>query len=93
MTEDTLFHLLGLLILFVLSAFFSGSETALTALDRLRLKYLVEKKRPGAERLDTVLAHPDRLLSAILIGNNVVNIAASVFATALFIKLYGELLK
>ncbi len=90
MTEDISIYLLGLLLLFILSAFFSGSETALTALDRLRLKYLVEKKRPGAERLDTVLAHPDRLLSAILIGNNVVNIAASVFATALFIKLYGE---
>ena len=90
MTEDISFYLLGLSLLFVLSAFFSGSETALTALDRLRLKYLVEKKRPGAERLEAVLAHPDRLLSAILIGNNVVNIAASVFATALFIKLYGE---
>ena len=90
MTEDTLFHLLGLLILFVLSAFFSGSETALTALDRFRLKYLVEKKRAGAERLDTLLDRPDRLLSAILIGNNVVNIAASVFATALFINLYGD---
>ncbi len=90
MIEDISIYLLGLLLLFILSAFFSGSETALTALDRLRLKYLVEKKRPGAERLETVLAHPDRLLSAILIGNNVVNIAASVFATALFIKLYGE---
>jgi putative hemolysin len=90
MNEDILFYLLGLLILFVLSAFFSGSETALTALDRFRLKYLVEKKHPGADRLDTLLDHPDRLLSAILIGNNIVNIAASVFATALFIKLYGE---
>lgn len=90
MTEDISFHLLGLLLLFILSAFFSGSETALTALDRHRLKFLVEKKRPGAERLDTLLAHSDRLLSAILIGNNIVNIAASVFATALLIKLYGE---
>ena len=90
MTEDISLYLLGLLFLFVLSAFFSGSETALTAIDRHRLKFLVEKKRPGAERLDTILAYPDRLLSAILIGNNIVNIAASVFATALFIKLYGE---
>jgi putative hemolysin len=90
MTENILFYLLGLLLLFILSAFFSGSETALTALDRFRLKYLVEKKRPGAERLDQLLDHSDRLLSAILIGNNVVNIAASVFATALFLKLYGE---
>jgi putative hemolysin len=90
MSEDISLYFLGLLFLFVLSAFFSGSETALTALDRLRLKYLVEKKRPGAQRLDTLLEQPDRLLSAILVGNNVVNIAASVFATALFIHLYGE---
>ena len=73
-----------------LSAFFSGSETALTALDRLRLRYLVEKKRPGAARLEALLDQPDRLLSGILIGNNLVNIAASVFATALFIELYGD---
>ena len=65
MIEDISFYLLGLSLLFILSAFFSGSETALTALDRLRLKYLVEKKRPGAERLETILAHPDRMLSAV----------------------------
>jgi len=90
MNEDISFYLAGLFLLFLLSAFFSGSETALTALDRFRLKFLVEKKRPGAVRLDKLLDHPDRLLSAILIGNNFVNIAASVFATALFIRIYGE---
>lgn len=88
--DDFTLHLLGLCALFLLSAFFSGSETALTALDRLRLRYLVEKKRPGAARLETLLDQPDRLLSGILIGNNLVNIAASVFATALFIELYGD---
>jgi len=88
--EDSTLHLLGLCALFLLSAFFSGSETALTALDRLRLRYLVEKKRPGAARLEALLDQPDRLLSGILIGNNLVNIAASVFATALFIELYGD---
>jgi len=88
--DDFTLHLLGLFALFLLSAFFSGSETALTALDRLRLRYLVEKKRPGAARLERLLDRPDRLLSGILIGNNVVNIAASVFATALFIELYGD---
>jgi len=88
--EDSTLHLLGLFALFLLSAFFSGSETALTALDRLRLRYLVEKKRPGAARLEALLEQPDRLLSGILIGNNLVNIAASVFATALFIELYGD---
>ncbi|PLX98674.1 MAG: transporter [Desulfuromonas sp.] len=90
MTDEHILYLFGLLILFFLSAFFSGSETALMALDRLRLKYLVEKGHPGAARLETVLEVPDRLLSTILIGNNLVNIAASVFATALLIEIFGE---
>jgi putative hemolysin len=90
MTHDQILHLLGLAVLFVLSAFFSGSETALMALDRLRVKYLAQKKRPGAERLDALLGRPDRLLGAILVGNNLVNIAASVFATTLFVELFGD---
>ncbi len=90
MSEEQLSHLLILGLLFVLSAFFSGSETALMSLDKLRLKYLVEKRRRGADRLEGVLAHPDRLLGAILVGNNLVNIAASVFATTFFVELYGD---
>lgn len=90
MPQDQLLHLLGLAVLLVLSAFFSGSETALLSMDRLRVKYLVEKKRRGAEKLDAILERPDRLLGAILVGNNLVNIAASVFATTLFVEMYGE---
>ncbi|MEZ4600159.1 MAG: CNNM domain-containing protein [Syntrophotaleaceae bacterium] len=82
------FAVLGGLIL--LSAFFSGSETALLSLDTLRIKYLVHKKRRGAQQLEAIRQHPDQLLSAILIGNNLVNIAASVFATALFVQLFGD---
>jgi putative hemolysin len=90
MTEKILLQLLGLGCLFALSAFFSGSETALTAIDRLRVRYLVEKNRRGASRLEALLEQPERLLSAILVGNNLVNIAASVFATTLFVSLYGQ---
>jgi len=90
MPEEQLLHLLALGTLFVLSAFFSGSETALMALDKLRVKYLVEKRRRGARRLEDLLEHPDRLLSAILVGNNLVNIAASVFATTLFVEIFGD---
>jgi len=90
MTDEHLLYLFGLLILFFLSAFFSGSETALMAFDRLRLKYLVEKGHPGAARLEALLEKPDRILSTILIGNNLVNIAASVFATALLIEIFGN---
>ena len=77
-------------VLLVLSAFFSGSETALMSIDRLRVKYLARKGRAGAARLEALLDRPDRLLSAILVGNNCVNIAASVFATALCLELFGE---
>lgn len=90
MSPDQLLHLLGLGVLLFLSAFFSGSETALLSLDRLRVKYLVQKKRHGAELLESLLDQPDRLLGAILVGNNLVNIAASVFATTLLVQLYGE---
>lgn len=89
MTADQWLHILGLGLLCMFSAFFSGSETALMAIDRLRVKYLAEKGRPGADHLEGLISRPEGLLSAILIGNNLVNIMASVFATALFIELFG----
>jgi putative hemolysin len=88
--DEQLIRLIVLGILFLLSGFFSGSETALMSLDRLRVKYLVQKKRRGAEHLEALLAQPDRLLGTILVGNNLVNIAISVLATGLFVHLYGE---
>lgn len=90
MSEDHWVRLAALGVLFVLSAFFSGSETALMALDRLRVKYLVKKKRPKAEKLERLLEQPENVLAAILIGNNLVNIATSVFATGLLVQIYGE---
>jgi putative hemolysin len=90
LTGEQSLDLMVLVVLFTLSAFFSGSETALTAIDRLRVKYLARKGRIGAARLEELLDRPDRLLSGILVGNNLVNIAASVFATALCIELFGE---
>jgi len=90
MNHDPWMQLGGLAILFVFSAFFSGSETALMSMNRLRVKYLVQKKRRGAMQLDHLLKRPDRLLGAILVGNNLVNIAASVFATTFFVQLYGD---
>ncbi|HAD03240.1 MAG: transporter [Desulfuromonadales bacterium GWC2_61_20] len=90
MTADQLMQAAGLLVLILLSGFFSGSETALMSLDRLRLAYLVEKKRPGARKLESLLDNPDRLLGTLLVGNNIVNIAISVFATTLLVELYAE---
>ena len=74
MTTDQWLHVLGIFVLFIFSAFFSSSETALMSMDRLRVKYLAEKERPGAKRLEALLSKPDDLLSAILVGNNLVNI-------------------
>ncbi len=88
--DDQLVRLLILGGLFLLSGFFSGSETALMAIDRFRVKYLVQKKRRGAKLLEEVLDKPDSLLGAILVGNNLVNIAISVLATGLFVSHYGE---
>lgn len=90
MFEENTIRLLLLLALFVCSAFFSGSETALMSIDRMRVKYLVLRKRKGADKLESVLESPDRLLGAILVGNNLVNIAASVVATGLFIEYFGD---
>ncbi|MDT8421662.1 MAG: hemolysin family protein [Desulfuromonadales bacterium] len=90
MTEEDILRLLGLVLLLALSGFFSGSETALMALDRMRVKYLQQKQRPGAERLAELLESPERLLGAILVGNNLVNIAASVVATGLLVRHFGE---
>jgi len=90
MTSDQWFHLIGLGLLFVLSAFFSSSETALMSMDRLRVKYLADKNQPGARNLEALLGNPGNLLSTILVGNNLVNIAISVFATTLLIDLFGN---
>ncbi|MEA3466222.1 MAG: CNNM domain-containing protein [Thermodesulfobacteriota bacterium] len=90
MTEDQWYQLSTMGLLFLLSAFFSGSETALLAMDRLRVKFLVEKKRPGANELERLLDNPERLLGGILVGNNLVNIALSVLATTFFIDIFGS---
>lgn len=90
MTEDQWYQLLIMGLLFLLSAFFSGSETALLAMDRLRVKYLVEKKHRDADELQRLLDNPERLLGGILVGNNLVNIALSVLATTFFVDMFGS---
>lgn len=79
-----------LIILLAFSAFFSSSETALMAIPRLRVRNLVNEEVKGAKTLDKLLSDPSRLLSTILVGNNIVNIAASSIATSLAIKKFGN---
>ena len=90
MSDEIIWRLLVLLILLGLSGFFSGSETALLSLDKLRMRFLQQQKRPGADKLAALIDNPNRLLSGILVGNNLVNIAASVIATGLFVSYFGE---
>jgi Mg2+/Co2+ transporter CorB len=79
-----------LFFLLLLSAFFSGSETALTRARRARLRVRREQGDRGARTAEHLLDHPERMLSTILLGNNFVNIAASALATALFVGKFGE---
>ena len=79
-----------LLILIVFSAFFSASEAALIALNKVRLRHMLEKKRRGAKRIYGLLARMDKLIATILVGNNLVNILASSLATGAMIALLGE---
>jgi Mg2+/Co2+ transporter CorB len=76
-------------VLIALSAFFSGSETSLTAISRARVHRMAQNGDRRALILQSLLAAPERLIGAILLGNNLVNILASALATTLFIKLFG----
>jgi Mg2+/Co2+ transporter CorB len=83
-----LFSVLAALI--ILSGFFSSSETGMMSLNRYRLKHLLKNNHRGARRAAKLLDRPDRLISLILIGNNLVNIFASAIATVIAIRLWGD---
>ena len=80
----------AILALLVLSAFFSGSETALTAASRGKLRTQADKGSRGAERALIITEDNERLIGSVLLGNNLVNILAASLATALFTRLFGE---
>ncbi len=85
---DSLF--LVLILLLVLSAFFSGSETALMSVNRYKLKHRVKKKDDAALKVNYLLNNPDKTLGLILLLNNFVNILASAITTLIAIELYGD---
>jgi len=90
-SEFSLPLIIGLLILLLLlSAFFSGSETALTRARKVRLRILRKQGSKGAKYAEHLLKKPEPMLASILLGNNFVNIAASSLATALFVSYFGE---
>lgn len=87
MDTDGVMQLFALLILVMLSAFFSSAETSLSTVNRVRLKSLAEEGNKRAEKALEVLDRYGKMLSAILIGNNIVNLYASSLATTLAIKI------
>ncbi len=74
----------------VVSAYFSGSETGMMTLNRYRLRHLAKQGNRAARRVEKLLRKPDRLISLVLIGNNLVNILASAIATIVGMRLYGN---
>ncbi|MBS6196192.1 MAG: HlyC/CorC family transporter [Clostridiales bacterium] len=89
MGSDT-FSLVMIVICIVMSAYFSATETAFSSLNRIRIKNLADKGNKRARLVMKLSENYDSLLSTILIGNNIVNIASASIATALFIHMLGE---
>lgn len=78
-----------LLVLMIISAFFSASETALMSVSKVKIRHLREEGVRGASVVEKLISEPKKLLSTILVGNNVVNIAATSISTSLLLKLFG----
>ncbi|HBA04800.1 MULTISPECIES: hemolysin family protein [unclassified Clostridium] len=83
-------QIIGLIILIILSSFFSASETALMSISKIRVRHMVEENIKGSNRVKELTDNPSSLLASILVGNNVVNIASSSLATVLAINLIGS---
>lgn len=83
-------QIVSLAVLVILSAFFSSAETAFSTVNRVRLRTLAEEDHKGAVRVLAILDQYGKMLSAILIGNNIVNLSASSVMTTFAIKLWGS---
>ena len=79
-----------LILLICVSAFFSGSETGMMAINRYRLRHLTRKNNHAAKRVSQLLARPDRLLGVILLGNTFANLMAASVATVIMVHYFGE---
>ena len=90
MPTDTVVSIVLMGVFLLLSAFFSSSEAAFLSLQRTRLNYLVTNNIPGAKRVHDMVTNTERLLSTILLGNNLVNVAFTAVVTALAVKWLKE---
>ncbi len=90
MDTSDIVQIISLIILLLLSAFFSSAETALTTVNKIRMRTLSEAGNKKADSVLRVTDNSGKMLSAILIGNNIVNLSASSIATSLAIKHFGS---
>jgi putative hemolysin len=88
MDSVSLLYLILVLLCVLFSAFFSSSETAFISLQRIRLKHLESKGVDGADRVAKVIEKPEKFLSTVVLGNNLVNTAAAALGTAIAIELW-----
>lgn len=90
MPSKNLVQVILLVVLIFLSAFFSSAETALTTVNKIRIRYLAERGNKAALIILKIIDEPEKMLSAILIGNNIVNLYASSLATTITIRVFGS---
>lgn len=90
MDNHTIWHIVILIILLGLSGFFSSAETAFTSSNHIKLRTLASKGNKNAVLVLKIMKKPEKMLSAVLIGNNIVNLSASALLTAITIKLFGN---
>ncbi len=90
MDQETTIELIVLILLLALSGFFSSAETAFTTVNRIRMRTLAEDGDKKAKKVLEITEDSSKLLSAVLIGNNIVNLSASSLSTTLAIRLFGN---
>ena len=90
MEPDSSLQIVAIVVLVLLSAFFSSAETALTTVNKHRLRSLAEDGNRNAQNVLKLIENPAKMLSAILIGNNIVNISASALVTTFTTNVFGS---
>lgn len=90
MDTPSVIELIAIFVLLILSGFFSSAETALSSVSRIKLRSMVEEGRKHAKTLSRICDNFDRVITTILIGNNIVNLSASAIATTFTIHVFGN---
>lgn len=91
MNPENIRNIIALAVLILMSGYFSATETAFLSCNKTRLRTMAEKGNKRAALVNRLNENYDRLLSTILIGNNIVNLTAASIGTVLFVRLYGDI--